>query len=146
MVSKLIMRKSDYERILAHAKGGLPNEMCGLLFGTVDGEGAQATGRVEHVYLLTNTDASNEHFSMDPKEQLAAVKDARANGWEQLGNWHSHPETPARPSVEDKQLAYDSSTCYLILSLEDAAHPALNAYRIQRDGFSPRVRLDVVEG
>ena len=145
VVDKLIMKRSDYERILAHAQGGLPNEMCGLLAGTVDPatETALATGTVEHVYLLTNLDASNEHFTMDPKEQLAAVKDARAHGWDLLGNWHSHPETPARPSVEDKRLAYDPTTCYLILSLEDAEHPALNAYHIGRDGFAPRVLLKV---
>ena len=146
MVSKLILRRSDYERIVAHAEDGLPNEMCGLLAGTVEGRGASATGRVEHVYLLTNVDASSEHFSMDPREQLAAVKDARANGWTLLGNWHSHPETPARPSVEDKRLAYDPATCYLIFSLEDAGCPQLNAYHIARDGFATRVRLDVAEG
>ena len=102
-------------------------------------------GHIRHVYLLTNTDESNEHFTMDPREQLAAVKDARANGWELLGNWHSHPETPARPSDEDKRLAYDPTTCYLILSLGDAKHPALNAYHIGKDGFAPRVFLEIEE-
>lgn len=148
MVDKLVLRRSDYERILAHAQGGLPNEMCGLLAGTVapadDAAGRRlATGTVEHVYLLTNIDESNEHFSMDPREQLAAVKDARAHGWELLGNWHSHPETPARPSDEDKRLAYDPTTCYLILSLEDGEHPALNAYHVAKDGFTTRVFLEI---
>ena len=146
-VDKLVMKRADYERIVEHARGGLPNEMCGLLAGTVtpadDAASGFATGTVEHVYLLTNTDASNEHFTMDPREQLAAVKDARSNGWQLLGNWHSHPETPARPSVEDKRLAYDPTTCYLILSLEDAEHPALNAYHIGKDGFAPRVFLEI---
>lgn len=149
MVDKLTLSRADYERILAHARSGFPNEMCGLLAGTVaDGRVPGAAkpvkvGEVKHVYLLTNTDASNEHFTMDPREQLAAVKDARANGWELLGNWHSHPETPARPSVEDKRLAYDPTTCYLILSLEDVEHPALNAYHIGKDGFAPRVFLEI---
>ena len=152
MVDKLTLSRADYERILAHAREGFPNEMCGLIAGTVEelpeggllgAAGEHRVGNVAHVYLLTNTDASNEHFTMDPREQLAAVKDARANGWELLGNWHSHPETPARPSVEDKRLAYDPTTCYLILSLEDAEHPALNAYHIGKDGFAPRVFLEI---
>ena len=148
-VDKLVLKRADYEKILTHARGGLPNEMCGLLAGTVEdgslpgASGTRSVGRVQRVYLLTNTDASNEHFSMDPKEQLASVKDARSNGWDLLGNWHSHPETPARPSVEDKRLAYDPSTCYLILSLEDGEHPALNAYHIGRDGFATRVFLEI---
>lgn len=154
MVDKLTLARADYERILGHARSGLPNEMCGLLAGTVEslapGEllgaaGEHKVGHVKHVYLLTNTDESNEHFTMDPREQLAAVKDARTHGWDLLGNWHSHPETPARPSVEDKKLAYDPTTCYLILSLEDADHPALNAYHIGRDGFAPRVFLKIEE-
>ena len=70
---------------------------------------------VEKVYLLTNIDHSNEHFTLDPKEQLAAVKDMRANGLMPLGNWHSHPESPSRPSEEDKRLAYDSKASYMIL-------------------------------
>jgi len=32
---------------------------------------------VEKVYLLRNIDESPEHFSMNPKEQFAAVKDMR---------------------------------------------------------------------
>ena len=152
MVDKLTLARADYERIVAHAREGFPNEMCGLLAGTVEelpagallgASGEHKVGHVAHVYLLTNTDESNEHFTMDPCEQLAAVKDARANGWELLGNWHSHPETPARPSVEDKRLAYDPTTCYLILSLENPEHLALNAYHIAKDGFATRVFLEI---
>lgn len=113
-VEKLLLAAADYDRIVAHAKEGLPNEACGLIAGTVAGEDEAAVGTVEHVYLLTNIDESNEHFSMDPREQLAAVKDARAHGWEMLGNWHSHPESPSRPSEEDKRLAFDSTAAYLI--------------------------------
>jgi len=31
----LYMTKSDYEKILAHCKEGLPNESCGLIGGVV---------------------------------------------------------------------------------------------------------------
>ena len=109
----LFLTKSDYEKMLAHCKEGLPNEACGLIGGVVEGEKQY----VKKVYLLTNIDESNEHFSMDPKEQLAAVKDMRKNGYVPLGNFHSHPESPSRPSEEDKRLAYDSKANYLILSL-----------------------------
>ena len=64
------LKKQDYEAMLKHCRAGLPNEACGLLGGNVDGE----VKTVTKVYLLTNVDASNEHFSMDPKEQLAALK------------------------------------------------------------------------
>ena len=125
----LFLTKSDYEKMLAHCKEGLPNEACGLIGGVVEGEKQY----VKKVYLLTNMDESNEHFSMDPKEQLAAVKDMRANGLVPLGNWHSHPESPSRPSEEDKRLAFDPTVNYLILSLMDMEQPVLKAFDIDRE-------------
>ena len=125
----LNLKKSDYDKMLKHCEDGLPNESCGLLAGTVEGE----VKTVTKIYLLTNIDASNEHFSMDPKEQFAALKDARANGVEIIGNFHSHPESPSRPSEEDKRLAYDPNIEYLILSLQEADHPVLKAFGIDKD-------------
>lgn len=125
----LYLKKEDYEKILAHCKEGLPNEACGLIGGTIEGDKRS----IQKVYLLTNIDQSNEHFSMDPKEQLATVKDMRANGLKLLGNFHSHPESPSRPSEEDKRLAYDSKVNYLILSLMDLENPVFNAFRIDEE-------------
>ena len=125
----LYLKKEYYEKILAHCKEGLPNEACGLIGGTIEGDKRS----IQKVYLLTNIDQSNEHFSMDPKEQLAAVKDMRANGLKLLGNFHSHPESPSRPSEEDKRLAYDSKVNYLILSLMDLENPVFNAFRIDEE-------------
>lgn len=125
----LKLKKSDYDTMLTHCEKGLPNESCGLLAGTVEGD----VKTVKKVYLLTNIDASNEHFSMDPREQLAALKDARENGFQIIGNFHSHPESPSRPSEEDKRLAYDSTIEYLILSLQDRANPVLKSFGIDKD-------------
>ena len=120
------LSRSDYEKILAHAEKELPNEACGLIAGVIEG----SDKLIKKVYLLTNTDHSNEHFSMDPKEQLAAIKDMRAHGLGPLGNWHSHPESPSRPSEEDKRLAYDSKASYMILSLMNSEEPVLNSFHI----------------
>lgn len=124
----ITLKKEDYEKILAHALAGLPDEACGLIAGTVDADGNK---NIEKVYLLTNVDHSNEHFSLDPKEQLAAIRDMRTLGYQPLGNWHSHPESPSRPSEEDKRLAYDSTASYMILSLMDRQHPVLNSFHIE---------------
>ncbi len=121
------LSKADYEKILAHAVKELPDEACGLIAGIIEGEDKI----IKKVYLLTNIDHSNEHFSLDPKEQLAAVKDMRAQGLVPLGNWHSHPESPSHPSEEDKRLAYDSKASYMILSLMDRENPVLNSFRIE---------------
>jgi proteasome lid subunit RPN8/RPN11 len=116
-----------YETLLTYARAALPDEACGLLAGSEE-DGVRTICRV---YSLTNMDASQSHFSMDPREQLAAVKDMRTRGLTPLGNWHSHPDTPSRPSEEDVHLAHDSNASYLILSLQSKKTPNLNAFRIQ---------------
>lgn len=125
----ITLKQADFEKILAHAKKELPNEACGLIAGVKDG----VDKHIQKVYLLTNIDHSNEHFSLDPKEQLAAIKDMRANGLVPLGNWHSHPESPSRPSQEDKRLAYDKTASYMILSLMELEQPVLNSFHIEGD-------------
>ena len=122
------LKKSDYDIIVEHAKKEAPVEACGLIAGEISGEDRI----IKKVYILTNTDHAEEHFTLDPKEQLAAVKDMRAEGLVPLGNWHSHPVSPSRPSDEDKRLAFDSSASYLILSLMDD-EPVLNSFRIEGD-------------
>ena len=122
------LKLADYLEMVRHARALAPIEDCGLLGGTV----ADGVKTVEKVYYLTNTDHSEEHFSPDPKEQFAAVKEMRANGWQLLGNWHSHPASPSRPSEEDKRLAFDSKASYFILSLH-GGEPVLNSFHVSRE-------------
>ena len=122
---RITIRQNDFDSICEHALRERPDEACGLIAGVDREDGVR---EIRKVYLLTNTDHMNEHFSIDPKEQLQAIKDMRANGLKPLGNWHSHPETPSRPSEEDKRLANDSRASYLILSLMDETQPVLNAF------------------
>lgn len=136
----LKLKKEDYEKILEHATAGLPNEACGLL-GGYEEDGNQV---ITDVYLLRNVDESREHFSMDPAEQLAAVKDIRSKGRQLLGNFHSHPESPSRPSQEDIRLAYDSRSHYLILSLMEK-EPVLNSFHIEK-GSVTKEELVIEQG
>lgn len=123
----IVLSRKQLDSLADHAEKSLPNEDCGLLGGTIDDD----KRAVKKIYFLTNVDASPEHFSMDVKEQFAAVKDMRSRGWQLLGNFHSHPSTPARPSEEDKRLVFDTSLSYLILSL--AEEPILKSFRFDRE-------------
>ena len=136
----ITIREEDYQKIYDHAKKNFPEEACGLIAGVIreeedaydqDGTGIHPVKHIEKVYLLENVDHSREHFTLDPKEQLAAVKDMRANGLVPVGNWHSHPASPSRPSAEDKRLAYDENASYLILSLQNEHHPVLQSFHVE---------------
>lgn len=117
-----------YDEIAKYAREHLPEEACGLIAGEENEEGRL----IKKVYFLTNIDHSDDHFTLDPKEQLAAIKDMRANGYKPLGNWHSHPSSPSRPSVEDIRLSYDSNASYMIISLM-ADNPVINSFHVENE-------------
>lgn len=125
--------KDIHDDLIAHAREGFPLEVCGILGGT--GESVSAH------YRMTNTDASNEHFMMEPKEQFAVIKDLRAKGLAMLAIYHSHPESPARPSEEDIRLALTPDVSYVIVSLADAAAPDVKSYKIS----SGNVRIEELD-
>lgn len=127
---KIDLSLEDYLAMVKHARELAPIEDCGLIGGTIDEE--KGIKVIKKVFYLTNVDHAEEHFSLDPKEQFAAVKELRAKGWQLLGNWHSHPASPSRPSEEDKRLAFDQSASYLILSL-NGGEPVLNSFHVAGD-------------
>jgi proteasome lid subunit RPN8/RPN11 len=96
--------------LIKHALTDAPVEACGYL--------AEKDDIIEKHFPLTNIDASNEHFSLDPKQQFAAVRELRLLGLKLKAVYHSHPATPARPSEEDIRLASDPSLSYVIVSLD----------------------------
>ena len=111
------MKYTLLDEIARYATGHLPEEACGLIAGREDEDGRL----IEKVYYLTNVDHAEDHFTLDPKEQLSKP----------LGNWHSHPSSPSRPSQEDIKLAFDSNASYMIISFM-AENPVLNSYHIEK--------------
>jgi len=124
----IYIKKIQLQNIIDQAKNEFPNECCGFLSGYKSEEDIH----IEKIWALTNIDKSSEHFSMDPKEQFAAVKDIRNEDMIVIGNYHSHPYSPSRPSEEDKRLAYDQAAVYGILSLEKE-EPVFNLFSINKD-------------
>jgi proteasome lid subunit RPN8/RPN11 len=125
--------------MIAAARAALPNEGCGLFAGRIEGD----IKTVEEVYCLKNTDESPEHFSMAAEDQFSVIRDIREKGLCLLGNFHSHPATPARPSEEDKRLAFDPSLSYVIISLKEEA-PGLKSFAI-RQGSAEEEVIEPIE-
>lgn len=80
---------------------------------------------------------------MSAEDQFRTVWDFRQKGLVLLGNFHSHPATPARPSAEDIHLAFDPALSYVIVSLMDDAAPVLKSFLIRGEGAEEEpVRAD----
>ncbi|MFH1836857.1 MAG: M67 family metallopeptidase [Candidatus Omnitrophota bacterium] len=115
--------KRIVDKVIEQAKREAPIEACGYLAGK-DGE-------VLKHYEMTNADASEEHFSLDPEEQFSIMKKSRAEDLDILAVYHSHPVSPARPSDEDIKLAYDPNIVYVIVSLQTGDN-TVKAFNIKR--------------
>lgn len=131
--------EEDYLKIRKRAEECLPEEACGLIAGVIE----DGVKKIRKVYILTNTEHSEIHFTIDPVEHLAAVKDMRKQGLVPLGNWHSHPESPSRQSAEDIRMAYDSTASYMIISMMDRSAPVLNSFNTI-DGKSIKEDLSIL--
>jgi len=113
-----------YKLIVSQARDEFPLECCGYLAGKKE--------RVTTAHPMENMDKSEIHYSFNPEEQFKTIKNIRKESLEVLAVYHSHPESPARPSAEDIKLAYDSEISYVIISLQDEKE-TVKSFRI-RDG------------
>ena len=133
------IKKEVIESIIEHGKNEYPYECCGMLAGTNTNDKLI----IEKSYYVKNMDKSSEHFTMDPQEQFDVMKKIRGEGLTLLGNYHSHPYTPSRPSEEDKRLAYDESAIYGILSLEKE-EPMLKFFKIIAQQKVEKIEIEIV--
>ncbi|MHC4112333.1 MAG: M67 family metallopeptidase [Planctomycetota bacterium] len=125
-----------FEQMITQVKAEAPIEACGILAGN--------DNRVEKLYKMTNADKRSDHFMMEPTEQFKVVKDIRSAGLEMLAIYHSHPETPARPSAEDNRLALTPDVTYIIVSLQNGDHPAVKGFLMENDSVT-EVSVKIVE-
>ena len=98
----------------AVAEAAKPAEACGLLAGEVGDLDVKA------IYPCGNAAPPEKQdliYELDSGDYLRADRDARANGWEIIGVYHSHTHTEALPSPTDIAQAPDPSWHYILVSL-----------------------------
>ena len=133
---KLEIPRYIFEDMLEQARAEAPVECCGILAGR--------NGRAEKLYKMANAEHRCDHFMMGPEQQFEAVKDIRSSSLDMLAIYHSHPETPARPSADDVRLALTPNVVYVILSLQPDNGPAVKGFQIE-DGTVTRVPVRIME-
>lgn len=118
----IYIAKNLIKQMIEHSRKEFPNEACGILSG--------ASGTINKVYEMVNTEKSPETFFMDPKEQLKVIKDIRKRGTEMLGIYHSHAASAAYPSSRDIELALYPDVSYIIVSLQHKKNPSVRSFKI----------------
>ncbi|MGH8010860.1 MAG: Mov34/MPN/PAD-1 family protein [Candidatus Binatia bacterium] len=118
------------EMMIAHARSGWPEEVCGLV-------ARDETGRIVAVLPVANGARDKRiTYHMEPISQHRAFMEMEHQEWELAGLYHSHPATAAYPSATDQGLAFDPyddqplypNTIYFIISLADEAQPVIRAF------------------
>lgn len=129
-VSDLILPDALRAQIEREGVAAYPNECCGFLIGRDVKENGVLVRHIDRLEAGTNAFESAEQyhrFSIDPKQQLIAEKNAEKEGKMVLGYYHSHPDHPARPSEYDRQHAWPFYS-YIIVAIEKARPAAMTSW------------------
>jgi proteasome lid subunit RPN8/RPN11 len=117
-----------WEEIVAHAREGKPEEICGILRG----KGAVA---FEAIRARNVAGERIENYTVDPQTLLRQF-DFEDAGEEMMGIYHSHPVSVAEPSATDAWNAHYPEAVYFICSLEFDAQPVIRAWRLEDAGVA----------
>ncbi len=108
----IIFSESTSVEIEEHARSEYPHECCGIMLGK--------NKRVERVEPATNVnrDRAADRYNLDPAEFNRIDKEAREEGLDVLGIYHSHPDHPSAPSEFDRERGFPYFS-YLIVAVHD---------------------------
>ena len=95
--------RADADSLLAHACSGYPHEICGVLVGS-SSRGVARVVRAVHA-VNRETERPAVRYQIAPEDLIRIQREAREQGLEILGYYHSHPDHPARPSETDRRVA-----------------------------------------
>ena len=95
------IENDPWAAMVAHARASYPNECCGAMLGSTDGE----TKTVREAIALQNAfeGAQAARYELRPEDLLAADKAARERNMDLIGIYHSHPDCDAYFSKTDLQ-------------------------------------------
>ncbi len=118
--------ESVYNALRAHGEETYPHECCGVLLGHASPEG----NRVEAAVRAgnTRTDSAHNRYHIAPQELIRIQREARKDGWDIVGFYHSHPDHPAQWSPTDFAEAHWLGCSYVITAVEGGRAAQTNAF------------------
>ncbi len=122
MLEAVILPPDVHAAIVAHARAGKPEEICGV----VRGHGLAAFEAIPGRNIAPER---IENYEVDPQTLLLQFK-FEDQGDEMMGIYHSHPVSIAYPSATDAWNAHYPECIYFICSLEFDDAPVIRAFRM----------------
>ncbi len=111
----LRMEQAQFDAIRRHGEETYPHESCGVLLGHAE----EGVNSVMDAVPATNTRADSAHnrYSIAPQELIRIQREARQQGLDIVGFYHSHPDHPAQWSKTDLAEAHWIGCSYVITSV-----------------------------
>lgn len=119
------IEKPAWDIMVQHARACYPRECCGAMLGTE----ADGVRTVKAARPMRNAfeGAQEDTYVLDPQEQLAVEKEARAQGLSVVGIFHSHPDCDAYFSKRDLE-----NSCpwysFVVLSVKNGEFDHANSF------------------
>jgi proteasome lid subunit RPN8/RPN11 len=114
-----------WREMVAHARATYPNECCGAMLGRVDGDAKEVLVAMK----LENSSVGSQaaRYELRPADLLAADKEARRQGMDLVGIYHSHPDCDAYFSKTDLE-----NSCpwysFIVLSIQKGEFDHANSW------------------
>ncbi len=107
-----------------------PDECCGFLFGTEDGN-IRNINKIRPVINSKEGD-KRRRFEISPLDYLKAEQYADENNTTLIGIYHSHPNHPSIPSEHDR-IAAQPFFSYVILSLRENELVSIQSWTLNEE-------------
>jgi proteasome lid subunit RPN8/RPN11 len=127
----VILSKALQAKIFAQLETSYPNEGGGFLLGTLN----ENDTVIEDIAHIKNVFAAEEQFhryAMTPQNWAQFEDEADERGLSLVGYYHSHPDSPAIPSVYDRDHALPNFT-YIITSVVNAKAVDMRVWQLRLD-------------
>ena len=124
-------------RILTLAQSSPDREICGLI-------SARDNQPVRCIPVTNVADQPDHLFTMDPAQQIDAMRQMREHDETLFAIYHSHPCESAEPSATDLEQAGYPEALQLIVSLNTEGVLELRGYKFVNGEAEP-VHLEVLE-
>jgi proteasome lid subunit RPN8/RPN11 len=122
----LTISQQLYNELRTHGEETYPHECCGIMLG-------KSTDDALHIHQLiragnTRTDSAHNRYNIAPQELIRAQREARQQGLDIVGFYHSHPDHPAQYSPTDFAEAHWFNCAYVITAIEKGHAQITNSF------------------
>jgi proteasome lid subunit RPN8/RPN11 len=115
--------------IEAHGAEGYPDEICGVMLGTLADRTVTEVRRARNIIV----ERSRDRYEIDPRDHIRIQREADATGLDIVGYYHSHPDHPAQASRFDTERAW-AAYMYVIVAIHAGKPVDANAFVADQDG------------